>query len=66
MGLTVKILQTNDLGPAVDRAFACFVLYFYFTGLTITKNHFWESFILFVMLELLDFYWVWGLDMRFC
>jgi hypothetical protein len=40
-------------------------LYFYYRGLTITKNHFGESFILFIWSGLRVFVWVWGLTCDF-
>jgi hypothetical protein len=74
MGLTAKFGQTKDLvvvlvsgtkkAPAGCRGFSD--LYFYYRGLTITKNHFWGSFILLMGFGLLVFGGVWGLDMRFC
>jgi hypothetical protein len=74
MGLTAKILPTNDLlawtvleaekAPAGAGAFL--YLSFNCTGLTVTKNHFWESFILLMGFGLLVFWCVWGLDMPFC
>jgi hypothetical protein len=74
MGLTTKFLPANDLlagdvpetekAPAVAGAFL--ISSFNYIGLTITKNRFWESFILLIGLWLLVFGGVWGLDMRFC
>ena len=74
MWLTAKFFQTNDLlgtdcvetekAPAVAGAFL--ISSFNYIGLTITKNHFGESFILLMGLGLLVFWWVWGVDMRFC
>jgi hypothetical protein len=74
MGLTAKILSINDLltllvsgtkkAPAGCRGFLD--LYFYYIGLTITKNRFGESFILLVGLGLFDFWRAWGVDMQFC
>jgi hypothetical protein len=71
MGLTAKFVPANDLltmetekAPAGCRGFLD--LYFNYIGLTITKNHFGETFMLLMGRGLLVFGWVWGLDMRFC
>ena len=74
MWLAAKILSINELltwivsgtekAPARCRGFLD--LYFNCIGLTITKNHFGESFILLMGMGLLDFCEVGGLDTRFC
>jgi hypothetical protein len=61
--LAADVLQTEK-APAVAGAFL--ISSFNYIGLTITKNRFGESFILLMGLELLVFWWVGGLDMRFC
>jgi hypothetical protein len=54
----------TEKAPAVAGAFL--ISSFNYIGLTITKNHFGESFILLMGLWLWVFGGVWGLDMRFC
>ncbi len=49
--------------PAGRRGF--FDLYFHYRGLTITKNHFGESFISFVLNSLWVFWWFEGLTCDF-
>ena len=59
-----KLRFEMEKAPAVAGAFSD--LWFYYRGLTITKNLFGKSFILLMGLGLLDFCVVGGLDMRFC
>jgi hypothetical protein len=61
--LAMIVLETKK-APAVAGAFL--ISSFNYIGLTITKNRFWQTFILLMDLGLLVFGGVWGLDMRFC
>jgi hypothetical protein len=59
---TAKFLLLNELDPACGRVFSVFLFYFYFTKLTITKNHLFSALFGFLSGRC-DFR---GLDMRFC